>query len=97
MRRFLQVTLYPISAHTGKNNEILTQKKYPSVQKKKWKGPLKGWKDTKPKECMELQVFFFIKLGGGGGGGGIVLTYLTNILNNILKTKQIPDSWHEAK
>ena len=25
------------------------------------------------------------------------LTYLTNIFNNILKTKQIPDSWHEAK
>ena len=36
-----------------------------------------------------------IKLGegGGGGGGAIVLTYLTNIFNNILKTKQIPDSW----
>ena len=29
--------------------------------------------------------------------GPIVLTYLTNIFNNILKTKQIPDSWHEAK
>ena len=30
-------------------------------------------------------------------GVPIVLTYLTNIFNNILKTKQIPDSWHEAK
>ena len=34
--------------------------------------------------------------GGGGerGGGGvqIVLTYLTTIFNNILKTTQIPDS-----
>ena len=30
-------------------------------------------------------------------GGPIVLTYLINIFNNILKTKQIPDSWHEAK
>ena len=30
-------------------------------------------------------------------GGLIVLTYLINIFNNILKTKQIPDSWHEAK
>ena len=30
-------------------------------------------------------------------GGPIVLTYLTNIFYNILKTKQIPDSWHEAK
>ena len=30
-------------------------------------------------------------------GGPIVLTYLTNTFNNILKTKQIPDSWHEAK
>ena len=30
-------------------------------------------------------------------GEPIVLTYLTNIFNNILKTKQIPDSWHEAK
>ena len=30
-------------------------------------------------------------------GGTIVLTYLTNIFNNILKTKQIPDSWQEAK
>ena len=30
-------------------------------------------------------------------GGPIVLTYLTNIFNNILKTKRIPDSWHEAK
>ena len=39
-----------------------------------------------------------IKLGGGGGGGvEMVLTYLINIFNNILKTKQIPDSWHEAK
>ena len=34
---------------------------------------------------------------GGGGGGQIVLIYLTNIFNNILKTKQIPGSWHEAK
>ena len=30
-------------------------------------------------------------------GRQIVLTYLTNIFNNILKTKQIPDSRHEAK
>ena len=30
-------------------------------------------------------------------GVPVVLTYLTNIFNNILKTKQIPDSWHEAK
>ena len=30
-------------------------------------------------------------------GGPVVLTYLTNIFNNILRTKQIPDSWHEAK
>ena len=30
-------------------------------------------------------------------GGPIALTYLTNIFNNRLKTKQIPDSWHEAK
>ena len=30
-------------------------------------------------------------------GGPMVLTYLTSIFNNILKTKQIPDSWHEAK
>ena len=30
-------------------------------------------------------------------GGPIVLTYLTNIFSNILKTKQIPDSGHEAK
>ena len=30
-------------------------------------------------------------------GRPIVLTYLTSIFNNILKTKQIPDSWHEAK
>ena len=30
-------------------------------------------------------------------GGPIVLTYLTNIFNNILKKKQIPDSWREAK
>ena len=34
---------------------------------------------------------------GEGGGGQIVLTYQTNIINNILKTKQIPDSWYEAK
>ena len=27
-------------------------------------------------------------------GGPVVLTYLTNIFNNILKTKQIPDSRH---
>ena len=38
-----------------------------------------------------------IKLGAERGGGGVVLTYLTNIFNNILKTNQIPDSWHEAK
>ena len=30
-------------------------------------------------------------------GEPVVLTYLTNIFNNILKTKQIPDSWQEAK
>ena len=30
-------------------------------------------------------------------GGQIILTYSTHIFNNILKTKQIPDSWHEAK
>ena len=30
-------------------------------------------------------------------GGSVVLTCLTNIFNNILKTKQVPDSWHEAK
>ena len=30
-------------------------------------------------------------------GRQIVLTYLRNIFNDILKTKQIPDSWHEAK
>ena len=30
-------------------------------------------------------------------GGPVVLTYLTNTFNNILKKKQIPDSWHEAK
>ena len=30
-------------------------------------------------------------------GGPIVLNYLTNIFNNIPKTKQIPDSWHEVK
>ena len=30
-------------------------------------------------------------------GGPIILTYLTNIFNNTLKTKQIPDSWYEAK
>ena len=35
---------------------------------------------------------YIIKLGGP-----IVLTYLTNIFSNILKTKQISDSWHEAK
>ena len=29
--------------------------------------------------------------------GSIVLTYVTNTFNNLLKTKQIPDSWHEAK
>ena len=31
------------------------------------------------------------------GGGGSVLAFLTNILDNIWKTKQIPDSWYEAK
>ena len=39
-----------------------------------------------------------IKLEGvGEEGGPIVLTYLTNIFINILKTKQIPDSWYEAE
>ena len=42
-------------------------------------------------EWMKLQVIS-IKLGGQS-----VLTYLTNIFNNIFKTKQIPGSWHEAK
>ena len=31
------------------------------------------------------------------GRGHIVLTDLTNIFYNTLKTKQIPDSWHKAK
>ena len=39
--------------------------------------------------------------GGGGGevrrGEQAVPTCLTNIFNTILKTKQIPDSLHEAK
>ena len=35
--------------------------------------------------------------GGGWRGRQIALTYLANIFNNTLKTKQIPDSWHEAK
>ena len=35
--------------------------------------------------------------GGGGGRGQTVLTYQTNIFNNSLKTKQISDSWLEAK
>ena len=30
-------------------------------------------------------------------GGQIILTYLTSIFNNLQKTKQIPDCWHEAK
>ena len=30
-------------------------------------------------------------------GRPIVLIHLTSIFNNIIKTKQIPDSWHEAK
>ena len=34
---------------------------------------------------------------GVGVGGQIVLTYLTNIFSNILQTKQIPDTWHEAE
>ena len=39
-----------------------------------------------------------IKLGlGGGGGVQFVLTCPTNIFSNVLKTKQTPDSWHEAK
>ena len=29
--------------------------------------------------------------------GQVVVAYLTNIFNSILKTKQIVDSWHEAK
>ena len=33
----------------------------------------------------------------GGGGGQNVLTYLENIFNNVLKTKHVPGSWHEAK
>ena len=40
-----------------------------------------------------------IKLGWGGGGGGgdkLHSLILTVIFNNISKTKQIPDSWHEA-
>ena len=37
-----------------------------------------------------------IKLGGGDGGGGGFLSHPT-IFNNISKTRQIPDSWHEAK
>ena len=35
--------------------------------------------------------------GMNGIASDIKLTYLINIFNNILKTKQIPDSWHEAK
>ena len=41
---------------------------------------------------MERITSDIIKLGGQS-----VLIYLTSIFNNILKTKQIPDSWHEAK
>ena len=30
-------------------------------------------------------------------GGPVALTFPTNIFSNILKTKQIPDSWQESK
>ena len=30
-------------------------------------------------------------------GGYTVFTYLTDIFNKILKTKQIPDRWHKVK
>ena len=48
---------------------------------------------------MELQVTLKNCGEGGGGGGGerIVFTYQTNVFNDILQPKQIPDSWHEAK
>ena len=91
MHRFLQVTLYSNSAYTGKYNKIKSRhKKYLSLQKKKWKG-------SKPMEWMEEKVIL-LEWGEGGGGGGTNRTHLPkNIFNNILKTKQIPDSWHEAK
>ena len=39
-----------------------------------------------------------VQLRGRGGGGGANSPHnLTNIFNNILKTKRIPDSWRDAK
>ena len=92
MLKFLQVTLYPNSAHTGKYNEIIPDtEEIPEFTEEEVERAINRMKRHKA-QGVDGITSDIIKLGGL-----IVLTYLTNIFNNILKTKQIPDSWHEAK
>ena len=91
MHKFLQVTPYPNSADTRKYNEIRKYKEIPEFTEEEVERAINRMKRHKA-QGVDGITSDIIKLGGP-----LVLTYLTNIFNNILKTKQIPDSWHEAK
>ena len=91
MRKFLQVIPYPNSAHTRKYNEIKPwHRRNTRVTEEEVERAIKRTKRHKA-QGVDGITSDIIKLGGP-----IVLTYLTNIFNNILEAKQIPDSWHEA-
>ena len=95
MRRFLQVTLYPNCADFYKSlytpestmKSSPDTEEMPELTEEEVEKALKRMNRHKGQEMDRIT-----KLGGQ-----IVLTYLANIYNNILKEKQIPDGWHEAK
>ena len=100
MHRFQQITLHPSSAHTGKYNEIKSSTEdMPAFTEEEVERAIKRTKRYTTHGMDEISNDI-IKLGGGvrgEEGGQIVLVYITNIFNNMLKKKQIADSWHEAK
>ena len=93
-------SLYPNSVHTGRYNEINSRHRRNTRVLRRRSGKSRK-KDIKTQSSWRgwNYIWYYKNKGGWGGGGGrqIVLTYLANICNSILKTRQIPDRWHGAK
>ena len=81
---FYKALCTQMSAQTGKYNEI------PEFTEEEVERAIKRMKRLKA-QGMGGITNDIIKLAGQ-----VVLAYVTNIFNNILTTKQIPDIWHEA-
>ena len=91
MSKFLQVALYPKQCQHQKMESSPDTEEIPEFTEEEVERAIEKMKRHKA-QGIDGITSDIIKLGGP-----IVLTYLTNVFNNILKTKQIPDSWHEAK